>query len=129
MKNLLDIIKHYFVAAFISICTLIAITISYLNHNNGFELSIALFGLLLFGLISPIIMLIEKNINLKIISKCLIVLILLYFEIFLWVIIFNGIKALPNIEKLPYFILPFFIYFAGTFIGLLFKKILSKNEQ
>lgn len=128
MKYLVDVIKHFFVAAFISTCALIAIAISYFKGNNGFELVIALFGLSLFGLISPILMLIEKNINLKIIVKCFILFILLYFEIFFWVIIFNGFKALPNIEKLPYFSLPFIVYFIGAFISLLLTKIFFKNE-
>lgn len=128
MKYLVDVIKHFFIAAFISMCALIAIAISYFNGSNGFELVIALFGLSLFGLISPILMILEKNINFKIIVKCFVLFVLLYFEIFFWVVIFNGFKALPRIENLHYFILPFAIYFTGAFISLLVTKIFLKNE-
>lgn len=125
-----DIHKLIYIGAFISILSLVGIIINkYSNiYRQGSELNIALYSLCIFALTMPFVLYFKRDLTrIRIISGFLL-LMLLYFDLFIWIVIFHGLKAMPSASKSLYFLIPPGMYFLAILICEL-MTVKNKNPE
>lgn len=105
-------IRLLFIGSFISLLALLAIILNkYVNAGRqGFELNIVLYSLSVYAVVVPVVLSILRLLNFRGILNGLLLLILLALELFLWVILFHGLKALPELKDLNFFSIPAGLY-------------------
>ncbi len=128
-EKLNDFISIIYIGVFISFAALIGIVINKysLVFRQGFELDIAISCLSIFALVIPIVLHYTKSLNLFRIITGFILLLLLYVDLFIWIVIFHGFKALPSPVKSLNFLLPTALFFIVTIVFVLSQS--QKNWE
>ncbi len=128
IQSMLELIIRYikliFIGAFISVISLLFIIFNrYGNYNQGLELTIVLVSLSLFAVVSPFVLykLALNTINDHVAG--LLLLVLLFAELFFWVLMFFGISAFPSLKKSIYFFIPFALYVFSAGICLFLPPV------
>jgi hypothetical protein len=113
-----------FIGSFISVLALIAIIINkyWGTGKQGFELNIVLYSLSVFAVVTPFVFNILKMVQLKSFLAGIILLLLLSVELFLWVILFHGFKALPDSGEFVHFFIPPGLYIVSAFLVMIFSS-------
>jgi hypothetical protein len=113
-----------FVGSFISIVSLVAIVANkYVFFNKqDFALTIALCSLFVFAIVLPLLSYFFAKMNMKSFVVGVLFLIMLFFELMIWVLLFHGCNGLPPVDKLHFFAYPF-ILFAFAFVICLFLPV------
>jgi hypothetical protein len=132
MNELIE--KHFRLLVAATLVSMIVLGIIIINKyssskTQGIELDVIFMALCVFAFTPPLTGLLMKNISRESIVAGFILLILLYAELFLWLLIFCGFSSFPSVQKSIYFLFPLALYVLATGICLFLHKTTNKHSD
>jgi hypothetical protein len=126
-KNPEQYSKIILTGVFISLLALTAfIANKYIESGkHGFEMNIALYALCIFGTIAPFLLYYQKMLSINNLLHGFILLLILYVDLFIWILIFYCLSSLYITQKLTLFFIPVGLYLLAAMICL----ILPNTDQ